>query len=212
MLECRVHRPHPGPKWYSERFSAIWERRRPDSGPPIAVGEEQEIARAPGLTIRLTLHAHPATVSVELRVRTRHSARMHVSLKEVPDELPDDFLRVGVRFSDGQIATNFPGAFWMAPEDGPLFIGDASGSFGERDWDLYWNLWPLPPPGPLAVAVVLPAYGIPESMLLFDGGEIRAAAERSAAAGWRAHRTRRSRNGCNAPRATHRSAGPSPRG
>jgi len=41
---------------------------------------------------------------------------------ERPEVLPDSVLRLGVRYSDGRTATNLPGAYWTAGDEGPVFV------------------------------------------------------------------------------------------
>jgi hypothetical protein len=64
------------------------------------------------------------------------------------DRLPDGFLRLGVEFSDGTLATNVGYHFaWDEPADA-LLTPTGGGGSGRR-YDMRYWLWPLPPSGPL---------------------------------------------------------------
>lgn len=84
------------------------------------------------------------------------------------EELPPELLRFGVQFSDGRKATTLGqgGSVFMlrtagdeAEPEGPI-LSPRDGSADDSRWDLGFWLWPLPPPGPLALVVEWPARGI----------------------------------------------------
>jgi hypothetical protein len=83
-------------------------------------------------------------------------------------ELPPELLRFGVQFSDGRKATTTGwtggvvpvfGAGDEAEPVGPVLMQGGGGG-GEDHWESSFWLWPLPPPGPLALVVEWPAKGI----------------------------------------------------
>jgi len=96
------------------------------------------------------------------------------------DELPDDFLRFGLEFSDGGVVSNL-GMPWPAGDEepaGPLLVSGGGGG-GMRRWDMRQWVWPLPPAGPVIFVCEWPEYGIAETRAEVDGGLIRAAAGQS---------------------------------
>jgi len=151
------------------------------------------LGRSAAGTVNVRVFARPTTVTIQLNVRVRDPRPQPAYLEdhEDPETLPAALVRPGVRFADGRVATNLPGAFWMADEDGPLFLdgferGDLAGELPEHSRSVYalrWVLWPVPPPGPFVVACAWPARGIAESSVVLEGDAIRAASEASAAAG-----------------------------
>jgi hypothetical protein len=184
MLEYRRPPPAPGAHWWGPRSYALYLRRGEDWTPMLAVGEEQPLGR-----VRVRLFTCATSFYVQLTLREPRPWPLQLEDADRPETLPDEFLRVGVRFSDGRVATNLPGGFWTAPDDGPLFLsghqyGDLADELPEDRRTIYavrWHVWPIPPPGPLTVACAWPAHGIPESSIELDGDAVRVAAERSAA-------------------------------
>ncbi len=102
-----------------------------------------------------------------------------------PELLPDSVVRLGVRYSDGRTATNLPGAYWTAREEGPVFVtqsqadppADLQGVEGAVA--LQWEVWPAPAPGELTVACAWPYADVPEQRVVFDETEMAAVIERS---------------------------------
>ncbi|MER5643692.1 hypothetical protein [Streptosporangium sp. NPDC002524] len=104
--------------------------------------------------------------------------------------LPDNLLRLGVRFADGTKATTVGQRFDMAglPQDPPpaprlsLLFGGASVRSGDEGAGVatmgLW-LWPSPPRETFELGVEWPAGGIELSIVLLDGAAIASAAERS---------------------------------
>jgi hypothetical protein len=83
-------------------------------------------------------------------------------------ELPPELLRFGVQFSDGRKATTLDSGgsvFTLLASDeeaepeGPI-LSPRGGNADGDGWELGFWLWPLPPPGPLALVVEWPANGI----------------------------------------------------
>jgi hypothetical protein len=100
----------------------------------------------------------------------------------LPDEpLPPEFLRLGVQFADGDVATNLGRPSFPSPDSeptGPVLLSDGGGGGGRR-YDMRYWLWPLPPPGPVSFVCEWPARGIPESRAELDAQLILRAAERA---------------------------------
>jgi hypothetical protein len=70
--------------------------------------------------------------------------------------LPAEFLRLGVQFADGSVATHLDRSPFRRPD-----------------------AWPLPPPGPVGFICQWPAQGIAESRVEIDARLILAAAARA---------------------------------
>lgn len=89
----------------------------------------------------------------------------------------DEFLRVGVSFSDGRKATNLH-TFSPEPEaDMPADFGlDCHGGGGDDSYytDTYF-VWPLPPEGDFKLVVEWPAVHLAETQLVLDAAEVRSA-------------------------------------
>jgi len=86
--------------------------------------------------------------------------------------LSDDFIRLGVLFSDGRSWTNLESRF-PGPDDdpqGPLLLGRGGGG-GGLSWEMSYWLWPLPPSGELSFVVSWPAQGIDEQFIALDADE-----------------------------------------
>ena len=89
---------------------------------------------------------------------------------------PPEVLRLGVVFSDGQVASNLldrPRGDGTPP--GPV-LGCVSGHDHRGHWERRWWLWPLPPAGPVRFVVEWPSEGVAETSAEVDGDQIRAAA------------------------------------
>lgn len=97
--------------------------------------------------------------------------------------LPDELLRVGLRFADGRTATTVDQRPFdlddpeRAPE-APVMMQQGGGG-GGRTWDMDFWVWPLPPAGTLTFAAEWPARQIPETLVEIDSGPIRDAASRA---------------------------------
>ena len=121
------------------------------------------------------------TAILDVRIST---VRWRLEEHERPEALPDSVLRLGVRFSDGRVATNLPGGYWTAPEEGPVFLTPHQANTPEEldrvpgAIALQWEVWPTPPAGELTVACAWPAFGVPEQHVVFDGTTMAAAAKR----------------------------------
>lgn len=90
-----------------------------------------------------------------------------------------EFLRLGIRFADGGLATNLSERRpWDGEADGPLLLGQNGGGNGRR-YDMQHWVSPLPPSGPVTFVIEWPAHGIAETRASLDGDLIRAAADRA---------------------------------
>jgi hypothetical protein len=94
------------------------------------------------------------------------------------EEVPDDFIRVGLQFADCSKVTNLDHLVPTSLDDEPsrpiLMMGGGGG--GGRRYDLTYWVWPLPPEGPVTLVVQCPARSIPQTRFQLDGTMIREAA------------------------------------
>ncbi|GLW30293.1 hypothetical protein Areg01_32330 [Actinoplanes regularis] len=121
-----------------------------------------------------------------LRQEDRDGRYFHLGFhRESPNEPPaPEFLRIGVQFADGGVATNLNEYALFDPMEepaGPILTHDSGGGGGRRYEMRYW-VWPLPPPGPVTFVCEWPAFGIPEARAEMDGQVIRDAAARAVVA------------------------------
>jgi hypothetical protein len=182
--------PPPPPEPPLEDF-----RQPPWLGPPTnalgaAVPIRLVLARTEKLAVAITdATAYPDGVLFTVVVRRRVS-----SLDEFDDpfqhpmgfphhrrrgsaEVPPEVFRFGVQFVDGRKATSL-GAFPLPGQEpeGPV-LTQRGGGGGGGSWDFGFWLYPLPPPGPLAVVCEWPSEGVPLSRLEIDAALILEAAE-----------------------------------
>jgi len=163
---------------------------KPEAALPGVVAAELVLARAPDAAVAVIgLSAYPAGFEFSICAVLREDRRrpwpdwvMHHTPDEFRNEaLPDEFLRVGVQFSDGRAATNAgPGPFWSLEVEptGPLLLPDGGGGSARRHDMTYW-VWPLPPPGPVTLVCEWPAFRIDESRADIDAQLILDAAARA---------------------------------
>jgi hypothetical protein len=128
-----------------------------------------------GFVVNVAAHANPHRSQQEI-IATIHQAGVRTP-------------RVGIRFSDGRVAgregeLGLPGLGKGQPKDADGFptepiVRPTGGGGGGHTWRHGVWVYPLPPEGPLEIYVSLPAAGLEEGMVLVDGAEIRAAAERA---------------------------------
>ena len=97
------------------------------------------------------------------------------------EEVPDEFIRVGLQLADGSKVTNLdhlvPPGLDKEPRGPVLMMGRGGG--GSRRYDLMYWVWPLPPEGPVTLVLQCPARSIPQTRLQLDGTAIREAASRA---------------------------------
>ena len=125
------------------------------------------------------VQAYPTGLSLMLvaRVRQRPGDRGSQRLMTY-DPTSDQFVRLGVQFSDGRKATNLqrprsPRA--GEPPAGPLLTPRGS-SETQGAWDATYWLWPLPPPGRLLIVAEWPALHLSETRAEVDADPILEAA------------------------------------
>jgi hypothetical protein len=177
----------------------VAEVRHPWLGPPETtlagvVPIEFVLARTDDTVIAVSgVRAYPTgfvfTVHVRLRTDPGHAEWMfgHGDPFHCPPlvkgGLPDELMRVGLRFADGRTVTTldrdpFGAEDPRQPPEGPVLLGQGGGG-GGRTWDMDFWVWPLPPAGAITFAAEWPARQIPETLVEIDGGPIREAASRA---------------------------------
>lgn len=180
--------PTPPPEPEPEPPRPAW--LKPEAVIAAVVAEQRLLARTDDAVVAITgLLAYPTgfefTLSAVLRREDRRGHMADPVLHGWPgrhDEEPPpaEFLRLGVQFADGRVATNLnrPPFRPDAQPAGPLLLPDGGGGGGRRYDMTYW-VWPLPPPGPVAFICQWPAHGIPESRVEIDAQLILDAAARA---------------------------------
>jgi hypothetical protein len=97
----------------------------------------------------------------------------------------DERLHIGFAFADGSTATAFagpPGCETRTPPPGPVarsLRGGRGSAGGRGEWSYDLWVWPLPPPGTMAIVAEWPATGIPVTRRALDAQIIRDAAARA---------------------------------
>lgn len=163
---------------------------KPDATLARGVPAEFVLAHTADAAIAVTgLRAYPAGFELTLTavVRNERVGRMfepgwHYVFKRFPDEpLPDEFLRFGMQFADGRVATNLARHAIPARESDPadpILWPDGGGGGGQR-YDMRYWVWPLPPDGPLTFLCQWPAVNVPESRTSINARLILDAAARA---------------------------------
>ncbi len=165
----------------------VWDK--PDGAIGVLAADQFVLGRSDDAAIAITgLTAFTTgfefTLTALLRRHDRHGRTFHFNLRRPyleDDGLPDEFIRLGLQFADGTVATNLD----RSPFDlegiepvGPLLWERGGGGGGRRYDQGYW-VWPLPPAGPLTFVCAWPAKGIPESRAEIDAQPILDAATRA---------------------------------
>jgi hypothetical protein len=162
--------PRRPPAWFGPPANAI----------PVVVPLGLVLAQSDDAVIAVpAVQAYPIGLNLGLvvRVRQRAGGRRPQRLMTY-DPASDQFVRLGVQFSDGRKATNLhrprpPRA--GEPPAGPLLTPRGS-SETEGAWDGSYWLWPLPPPGRLLIVAEWPAHHLSEMSAEIAADPILAAA------------------------------------
>jgi hypothetical protein len=88
-----------------------------------------------------------------------------------------------VRFADGRVVVAGGAVEGAGSARGEGGVRPVSAGIGSRGGDAHLWMHPLPPDGPVDLVCEWPTFGIPESLCVLDGGELRAAARRALAPG-----------------------------
>lgn len=178
--------PEPGPIEIDDPSPrAVWEK--PECMLGGALNVAIVLARTDDAAVCLSgFMAYPNgfefTLTILLRdpdpgasMRPNHRAEL---LQGQP--VPDDFLRFGLQFSDGQTATNLDMTAYGHDEVPPVpVLMSAGGGGSDLRYDLQQWVWPLPPSGSLNFVCEWPAQHIEESRVEIDAEQIRDASTRA---------------------------------
>jgi hypothetical protein len=139
----------------------------------LALALVDVVAYSTGFALRLTLRLHPEADHFDPHELMRQ-------LHGGPMGSTEGKLRFGVEFADGRKATNLGPR--RPPREGPpplSLIPQGGGGGGSGSWQTGYWVFPLPPPGPINLAVAWPARGIDETFHVIDPEPIVAAARDS---------------------------------
>jgi len=148
----------------------------------VAVSVIDAVAFKSGVQLKLVAARRRPSLADPFELHHQFAHRMQAG-----GDLPPELLRFGVEFSDGRKATSLgsgPAASFSLHSDegsepqGPLLLPGGGGGDDAR-WESEFWLWPLPPPGPLAVVIEWPAEGIELTREEVDSAPIIEAASRS---------------------------------
>ena len=139
----------------------------------LAVALVDAVAYSTGFALRLALRLHheaddfdPHQVMMQLRGRPMGS--------------DEERLRFGIEFADGRKATNLGPRRRHSDEPPEISLSPhGGGGGGGRSWQVGYWVFPLPPSGPLVIAIAWPARGIEEGSNTVDAAPIIEAAANS---------------------------------
>ena len=132
---------------------------------------------------RITAYHNGFSFEVSLRLLPGHELSQPAEFfgvrarRGTQNGLPDELFRFGLEFADGSTVTSLEMAGIGGPTRprGPILAGGGGGG-GDRRFDMYYWVWPLPPPGKLTFVSEWPARGLPLSRCEIDVEPIRTAA------------------------------------
>jgi hypothetical protein len=173
-----VRRQRPLPPWVT-----------PETEVPVVVDvPPTELARTEEIALALCgLRAYSTGFELEMCAVMRRAQRrsepfwaMHGPGPHGGGAVPDDVLRVGLRFGDGSVITNVErrvGGVDLENEPRPFMMGGSSHGGQRRHDTTYW-VWPLPPAGPMTLVVEWPSFEVPETHFEIDARAILDASAR----------------------------------
>jgi hypothetical protein len=141
----------------------------------LAVALLDVVSYSTGFVFRLALRVRPDAADFDPR-----QVMMQLHGGPGPMGSNDEQLRFGVEFGDGRKATNLgprrppagePPSISLTPHGG--------GGGGGRSWQIGFWVYPLPPSGPLTLAISWPSRSIPEQTHSLDAAPIIDAAAES---------------------------------
>lgn len=154
----------------------------PDNELGVAVPIRLLLAKTDTLALAVTeVVAHSTGFAFRLVSKLHHAKdidphQMMMQFRGGPREGDEDRLRFGVEFSDGRKATNL-GPRRPPGEPPPINLGMGGGGGGSgQGWSYAQWVYPLPPEGPITIAIAWPHFDIPEKTVQFDAAPIIEAA------------------------------------
>ncbi|MPQ96434.1 hypothetical protein GB931_00540 [Modestobacter sp. I12A-02628] len=162
---------HPGSDDDHDAF--LRRMQAPENEVPVVVPLTLVMARRDDVAVVLTPWLVYSTgVRVTLVVRTRESGTdLNDLFWHSAGTSSADGFRLGVEFADGRWTASTGG-----PPGGEVVLNTAGGSGGDRSVEQDWWLYPVPPPGPLTVAIRCGAAGIDETVVTVDATPLATAA------------------------------------
>jgi hypothetical protein len=139
----------------------------------LAVALVDAVAYTTGFTLRLAIRFHPDAADFDPH-------EVMGQLHGMPRGSTDERLRFGVEFADGRKATNLGPR--RPPADEPPDISlshNGGGGGGNRGWQTGYWIYPLPPSGPMTLAIAWSGRDIPEETHTIDAAPIIEAAAES---------------------------------
>jgi hypothetical protein len=139
----------------------------------LAVAIIDAVAYTTGFALRLAIRFHPEAAEFDPHELMR---QLHGGMRGSTA----DGLRFGVEFADGRKATNLGPR--RPPSEEPPEISLAhhgGGGGGNRGWQTGYWIYPLPPPGPMTLAMAWSGRDIPEETHTIDAAPIIGAAAES---------------------------------
>jgi hypothetical protein len=158
----------------------------PENELPVPVAQSAVLWRGDGLVVALVGgHAHRTGIELHVTVRQRveepaQGPQLH-QLMGGPPGVDDARLVLGVGYADGRRGSTLRRHETLPTLPGepePLSVRDSSGGGGATCMDLSYWVRPVPPPGPLTIAVWCEALGIDETVTTLDGTAWAEAASR----------------------------------
>ena len=128
----------------------------------LALGDV--VAYSTGFSVRLALRLRPDS-GFEPRV-------LMPQLHGFGPPGGDDQLRFGVEFADGRRATNLTRRPPHEQEPEISLVPAGGGGGGGRSFNVGYWVYPLPPPGPLVVAVEWPSRNVREQRYELDAAQV----------------------------------------
>lgn len=162
---------------------------KPEAELPGSVAAELVLAHTDNAAVAVNgLRAFRSGFEFTLSIVLRHEDRQRRLFdprlqhhRQPGEPLPPEFLRLGLQFADGSVASNLgPHPFLSGESEpvGPILLPGGGGGGGRHYDSRYW-VWPLPPAGPLIFVCEWPALGVEESRAQLDARLVLDAAARS---------------------------------
>jgi hypothetical protein len=189
FFDRALHRPDP-PSQPVRRQRPLPPWIKPETEVPGPVDVAPTVlARSEDVAIALVgIRAYGSGFEFDLCAVMRRAQRrtepfwgMHGPGAYGEDRVPDEVLRVGLRFADGSIVTNVDrrvGGVDLDNEPRRPFLMTSESGGGQRRYDATYWIWPLPPAGPLTLVLEWPSFAIAETRYELGAGAVLDASAR----------------------------------